>query len=153
MTSCVKGQAPLLLAVAKAHPLVCKAKLRGADKDLLQCLSECALDILKGNIKLKPSNKARLTKYRQKLQKVAGKRVSLKQKHKIMERHPHFWLLYWHHWFHHWASVLGGGGRWLERGWGWVGGWKGGGWGWGWGWLGGWGWGGGLLLQGVLDKI
>ena len=85
MTYRVKRQAPLLLALAKAHPHVCKAILRGADKDLLQCLSECALNILKGNVKLKPSEKARLTKYRQKLRKVADKRSSLKQKHKIVQ--------------------------------------------------------------------
>ena len=85
MTSRVKRQAPLLLALAKAHPHICKAILRGADKDLLHCLSECALNILKGNVKLKPSDKARLTKYRQKLRKVADKRVSLKQKHKIVQ--------------------------------------------------------------------
>ena len=83
--SCVKWQAPLLLTLAKAHPHVCKAILRGADKDLLQCLSECALNILKGNMTLKPSEKARLTKYRQKLRKVADKRVSLKQKQKIIQ--------------------------------------------------------------------
>ena len=85
MTSRVKRQAPLLLASAKAHPHVCKAILRGADKELLQCLSECALNILKGNVTLKPSEKARLTKYRQKLRKVADKKVSLKQKHKILQ--------------------------------------------------------------------
>ena len=85
MTSRVKRQAPLLLALAKAHPHVCRAILRGADKDLFQCLSECALNILKGNITLKPAEKARLTKYRQKLRKIADKKVSLKQKHKIVQ--------------------------------------------------------------------
>ena len=81
MTSRVKHQAPHLLVVVKAHPHVCKAILHRADRDLLQCLSECALNILKGSVKLKPRDKARLSKYRQKLWKVAAKRVSLKQKH------------------------------------------------------------------------
>ena len=85
MTSRLKRQAPLLLALAKAHPHVCRSILRGADKDLLQCLSECALNIIKGNITLKPAEKARLTKYRQKLRKIANKKVSLKQKHKIVQ--------------------------------------------------------------------
>ena len=85
MTFNLKRQAPLLLALVKAHPHVCKTILRGAEKDLLQCLSECALNILKGNVTLKPSEKARLTKYWQKLRKVADKKVSLKQKHKIVQ--------------------------------------------------------------------
>ena len=46
---------------------------------------QCALNILKGNVTLKPAEKARLTKYRQKLRKVADKKVSLKQKHKIVQ--------------------------------------------------------------------
>ena len=85
MTSRLKRQVPLLLVLAKAHPRVSKTILRSADRDLLQCLSECALNILKGNVKLKLSDKARLTKYRQKLRKVADKRVSLKEKHKIVQ--------------------------------------------------------------------
>lgn len=85
MSSRVRRQAPVLLTLAKSHPHVCRAILRGADKDLLHCLSECALNILKGNVKLKPSDKARLTKYRQKLRKIANKKVSLKQKHKIVQ--------------------------------------------------------------------
>jgi F0F1-type ATP synthase beta subunit len=59
--------------------------LRGADNDLLQCLSECALNVLKGNVDLTPSEKAKLTKYKQKLRKVANKKVPLKQKHKIVQ--------------------------------------------------------------------
>ena len=87
MTSRLKRQVPLLLVLAKAHPSVCKTILRSADRDLLQCLSECALSILKGNMKmkLKSSDKARLTKYCQKLRKVADKKVSLKEKHKIVQ--------------------------------------------------------------------
>ena len=85
MTSRLKRQVPLLLVLAKAHPSVCKTILRCADRDLLQCLSECALNILKGNVKLKPRDKARLPKYHQKLRKVADKRVSLKEKHKIVQ--------------------------------------------------------------------
>ena len=58
---------------------------RGAEKDLLHCLAECALNILEGNVNLKPRNKVRLTKYQEKLQKVADKRVSLKNTCKIAQ--------------------------------------------------------------------
>ena len=85
MSSRVKRQAPLLHALSKSHPHVCRAILRGADKDLLQCLSECALNILRGNVHLKPAEKASLTKYKQKIRKVAGKKTSLKQKHKLVQ--------------------------------------------------------------------
>ena len=85
MSARVKRQAPVLKALAKAHPHVCQVILKGADKDLLKCLSECAYNILRGNVKLKPAEKARLTKYKQKLRKVADKKTSLKQKQKLVQ--------------------------------------------------------------------
>ena len=103
----VSCEALLLLALAKANPHICKAILRGADKDLLHCLSECAHNILQGNVKLKPSDKARLSKYRQKLWKLAEKRGYLKQKHKIIQTGG-FTLLFWPLNWHHCASMLWG---------------------------------------------
>ena len=85
MTSRLKRHVPLILVLAKAHPTIYKAILRSADRNLLQCLTECVLNILKGNVKLKPSYKARLTKYHQNLRKVADNRVSLKEKQKIVQ--------------------------------------------------------------------
>ena len=85
MSSHLKHQAPLLQALAQAHPHICKAILRGADKDLLQCLSECALNVMRGNLTLTGPQKAKLTKFKQKLRKVGNKKVSLKEKHKIVQ--------------------------------------------------------------------
>ena len=84
-SSHVKRQAPLLQALVQAHPHICKAILRGADEDLVQCYSECALNMLKGNVPLSGPQKAKLTKYKQKLRKVANKKISLKEKHKIVQ--------------------------------------------------------------------
>ena len=85
MSTRVKRQAPTLKALAKAHPHVCQAILKGADKDLLKCLSECAYNILRGNVKLTAAEKARLTKYKQKLRKVSDKKTSLKKKQKLVQ--------------------------------------------------------------------
>ena len=85
MSSRVKIQAPILKVLSQANPHVCRAILPGADKDLLQCLSEYAVNVLKGNVKLTPGQKASLTKYKQKLRKIAIKKVILKQKHKIVQ--------------------------------------------------------------------
>lgn len=85
MSTRVKRQASILQALAKAHPHVCKAILKGADKDLLQCLSECAHNILRGNVPLTPNQKAKLTKYKQKIRQVADKQTSLKTKQKTFQ--------------------------------------------------------------------
>ena len=85
MSSRVKRQASLLQIPSQARPHICKAILRETDKDLLQCLSECAFNVLRGNVPLTAPQKAKLTKYKQKLRKVADKKVSLKEKHKIVQ--------------------------------------------------------------------
>ena len=81
----MKRQALVLETLAKAHPHICRAILRGADKDLLQCLSECALNILRENVSLTPSEKAALVKYRLKVRKLSDKKTPLKEKHKIVQ--------------------------------------------------------------------
>ena len=85
MSSRVRRQAPILKVLANAHPHVCRSILKGADKDLLHCLSECAYNILQGNVHLTPNQKASLTKYKQKIRQVANKRTALKQKQKIVQ--------------------------------------------------------------------
>ena len=85
MSSRLKRQATVLQALAKSHPHVCQAILQGADKDLLQCLSECANNILRGNVNLTAAQKTQLTKYKQKLRQVADKKTALKRKQQIVQ--------------------------------------------------------------------
>ena len=85
MSTRVKRQAHILKALAKAHPHVCQAILKGANNDLLQCLSECAYNILKGNVHLTPTQKTKLTKYKLKIRQVADKQVALKKKQKTLQ--------------------------------------------------------------------
>ena len=58
-----------------------KRIIQGADRDLTDCIGECARNILKGNVTLKPSEKARLTKYKLKL----GRRATLKSRKKVLQ--------------------------------------------------------------------
>lgn len=85
MSARLKRNAHLLHALAHSHPSVRKTILRGADKDLADCVSECSYNVLKGNVKITPSQKAKLTRYKQQLRKVANRRASLKQRHKIIQ--------------------------------------------------------------------
>ena len=85
MSTRVKRQAAILQTLANGHPHVCQAIVKGANPDLLKCLSECAHNILKGNIPLTPEEKAELIKYKQKVRQVANKRIALKTKRKTLQ--------------------------------------------------------------------
>ena len=54
--SSLKKHAGILRILAKAKPSVIRAIVRDSDTDLLYLLSECAVNILKGNVKLTKKN-------------------------------------------------------------------------------------------------
>ena len=85
MSARVKRNIHVLKTLAHCHPSVTKRIVQGADKDLTDCLSECAHNVLAGNVPLKPAEKARLTKYKQKLRKVSSRKTSLKSRRTILQ--------------------------------------------------------------------
>jgi hypothetical protein len=47
--------------------------LESADNDLIQCLCDCAHNILKGNVNLKPKEKKQLSRHKQTIRALVGK--------------------------------------------------------------------------------
>ena len=64
MSACVKRNLPLLRLLCGAKPSLIKAVLKGASPDLINALSECSLNILKGHVKLTPAQKKQLCGYK-----------------------------------------------------------------------------------------
>jgi len=60
--------------------------LANCKSGLVKTLSECSLNLLRGNVKLKPGQKRKLRKHRVLLSKLADKRVSLSAKKSIVQR-------------------------------------------------------------------
>jgi hypothetical protein len=86
MSSRVQRHADVLKVLAKAKPNVCKAIIKGGDKDLVHCLCECAHNVLKGNVHLTKAQKAKLTRHKQDLRTVAKKQTSQKKKKQILQK-------------------------------------------------------------------
>jgi len=64
-----------------------KAILANSKGELVKTLSECSLNLLRGNVKLTPCQKRKLRKYWAHLRKLADKRVSLtSKKNAIVQR-------------------------------------------------------------------
>ena len=72
--------------LAKAKPSVIGAIVRDSDTDLLYLLSECAVNILKGNVKLTKTNKKKLKKHSGKLRKLASKKINLNTRREIIQK-------------------------------------------------------------------
>ena len=86
MSQRLKQHLPMLRFLSRAKPKAVKTVLKDAPKDLLCCLCECALNILKGNIKLTPVQKRALYRHRQKLRALVAKKTSSKKRKQILQK-------------------------------------------------------------------
>lgn len=67
-----KKHGALLHALCHADANQRLALLRSADRALVKCICECALNVLNGVVALKPSQKKRLSKHKQVLRKLVS---------------------------------------------------------------------------------
>ena len=62
-----------------------KQLIANGDRELIDCISECCANILKGNVPLNDQQKVKLCKHQNNLRKIALKKVSLKKKKQIIQ--------------------------------------------------------------------
>ena len=80
----IKSNFHKLHTLKDAQPKLRKAIISNCDKDLVNCVSECALNLLHGNVKLSDCARKKLRKYRRQLRTVVDRRVPLAHKKKLI---------------------------------------------------------------------
>mgnify|MGYP005690896465 CR=1 FL=1 len=78
--------APYLRVLLKGTTKQRRGVIDGASKELISCLCECALNVLNGNVKLKPADKRKLSKYKTQLRALGTRRLSVQKKKKILRQ-------------------------------------------------------------------
>ena len=73
-----------------AKPKLRKALLSNCNKELINTISECVLNVLKGNLKLTDRQKRRLQKFSGQLRSVVGRSVPLAVKKKLINQRGRF---------------------------------------------------------------
>jgi hypothetical protein len=86
MSARVKKNMPLLKMLSKAKPSAAKAIIKTADKELVDTLCECGLNVLKGNVRLTLGQKKRLARHKQALRALAQKQTSLRKKKALLQK-------------------------------------------------------------------
>ena len=84
MSAVARRALPLLKTLVDAKPKLKKAIIKYASPDLVMAISEIALNMLKGVIKLTPQQKQRLSRYKKEFRSLAKKNVSVDKKRKIL---------------------------------------------------------------------
>ena len=85
MTSRLKKQAHTLKFMANARPNVNKALVQTADRDLVECLCECALNVLKGTVPLTPTQKRKLARHKQGLRTLSARKTAVTKKKAVLQ--------------------------------------------------------------------
>ncbi len=60
--------------------------VKKCNRDFLDCVSECAKNVIKGNVPLKPNQLQRLRRERNNVRALALKKTSLKKKRHILQK-------------------------------------------------------------------
>jgi len=75
-----------LQVLKTAEPKLRKAIISNCNKELVNCISECVLNVLNGNIKLTGCVTRKLQKHKAALRKISDRRVPLSKKKLIVQR-------------------------------------------------------------------
>jgi len=77
---------PVLKRIAKLGDKAKKNFVRKCDKDFLDCVSECAKNVIKGNVPLTVRQKERLRRSRDDLRAWSVKKTTLRRKRRILQK-------------------------------------------------------------------
>jgi len=81
-----KKNLPILQYLAKGKPRIVKAIIKESDAEVTRAICECAHNVLKGNVPLSHAQFKKLKRYRKQLKLLSDKKVSNKQKSKVLQK-------------------------------------------------------------------
>jgi len=82
----VKKYLPVLKRIRKLGDRARRDYVRKCDREFIDCVSECAKNVIKGNVSLTDRQKARLRRNRNDLRAVSLKKTSLRKKRRIVQK-------------------------------------------------------------------
>ena len=77
---------PLLKQINRLGDTAKRQLIKKCDREFLDCVSECAKNVIKGNVPLKPAQLRRLRRERSNVRALALKKTSLKKKRRILQK-------------------------------------------------------------------
>lgn len=86
MSHSVKKHGDFLKVLAKCNAKQRKALILNINPNLLKCLCECSLNVLKGNVKLTSNQKKQLSRHKRTLRTLVDRKISTKRKKKILQK-------------------------------------------------------------------
>jgi len=86
MSELTRKYLPVLKRIRKMGDKARKEYVRKCDRKFVDCVSECAKNIIKGNVPLSDRQMTRLRRKRQDLRALSKKKTSVRAKRKILQK-------------------------------------------------------------------
>jgi len=86
MSKRVKDYLPVLKRIRKLGEKAKRDYVRKCDKEFLDCISECAKNVLKGNVALTTRQKTKLRRSKNDLRALSVKKTALRKKRRILQK-------------------------------------------------------------------
>lgn len=86
MSSKVRKNLPLFKVLVNAKPGVVRGVIKEADKEFVDSLSECCLNVLSGRVRLSPTQKKKLSRHKAVLRALARRGVSVPKRRKLLQK-------------------------------------------------------------------
>ena len=77
---------PVLKRINKLGDIAKRDFVRKCDREFLDCISECAKNVLKGNVPLTDRQKTKLRRSRKDLRALSVKKTALRNKRRILQK-------------------------------------------------------------------
>jgi len=77
---------PILKQIQRLGEKAKKQFIKKCDREFIDCVSECAKNVIKDNVPLKPTQLRRLRRERSNVRVLASKKTSLKKKRRILQK-------------------------------------------------------------------
>ena len=82
----IKKHGSMVMAMMQATPQTRKKLVKNSPSEVINCVSECCQNVLKGNVHLSSAQKKKLYPNRQHLRRLASKSISVKKKKHILNQ-------------------------------------------------------------------
>lgn len=86
MSERVRRLLPILKRINKLGDRAKRQYVKKCNKEFVDCVSECAKNVLRGNVPLTTNQKAKLRRNQKNLRSLAIKRTSLKKRRQILQK-------------------------------------------------------------------
>ena len=86
MSRRLRKNIPLLKLLSKAKTSAAKGIIKAAERDFIDSLCECCLNVLKGRVPLSSTQKKKLVPYKATLRNLSLKKHSLEKRRSLLQR-------------------------------------------------------------------